>query len=131
MKLIKVRYWSLGSMIEQKLGGRIAEKIGKKAVSLVGGLSLGQLAAYIEQCDLFITNGRGTMRMATALGIPTISLFGPGNYHKFRPLRNNHTVIRHEVSCNLCKQLKNQSLSKQHSHAEDFSGGNVGRPSRN
>ncbi|MAT78493.1 hypothetical protein CMK14_25540 [Candidatus Poribacteria bacterium] len=27
MKLIKVRYWSLGSMIEQKLDGRIAEKI--------------------------------------------------------------------------------------------------------
>ena len=65
MKPIKVRYWSLGSMIEQKLGGRIAEKIGKKAVSIVGGLSLGQLAAYIEQCDISITNGRGTMCMAT------------------------------------------------------------------
>ena len=45
MKLIKVRYWSLGSMVEQKLDGRIAEKIGEKAVSLVGGFSLGQLAA--------------------------------------------------------------------------------------
>ena len=45
MKLIKVRYWSLGSMVEQKLDGRIAEKIGEKAVSLVGGLRLGQVAA--------------------------------------------------------------------------------------
>ena len=64
MKLIKVRYWSLGSMVEQKLDGRIAEKIGEKAVSLVGGLSLGQLAAYIEQCYIFITSDTGTMCMA-------------------------------------------------------------------
>ena len=85
MELIKVRYWSLGRMAGQKLDGRIAEKAG----SLIGGLSLGQLAAYIELCDLFITIDTGPMCMATALDIPTISPFAPGNYHKFRLLRNN------------------------------------------
>ena len=105
VELYQGRILVFGSPAEQKLADGIVEKIGKKAVSLAGELSLGQLAAFIEQCDLFISNDTGPMHMATALGVPTISLFGPGNYHKFRPLEDNHTAIRHEVPCSPCKQF--------------------------
>ena len=54
-------------------------------------------------CDLFIANDTGPMHMATALGIPTICLFGPGNYHKFRPLSGKHIALRYEVACSPCK----------------------------
>ena len=111
VELYQGRILVFGSPAERKLADWIAGKIGKKAVSLAGDLRLGQLAAYIEQCQLFIANDTGPMHMATALGVSTIGLFGPGNYHKFRPLGNNHTVIRHEVPCSPCKQFNNHCQS--------------------
>merc|ERR1711964_90706 len=111
VELYQGRILVFGSPAERKLADWIAGKIGKKAFSLAGDLRLGQLAAYIEQCQLFIANDTGPMHMATALGVSTIGLFGPGNYHKFRPLGNNHTVIRHEVPCSPCKQFNNHCQS--------------------
>ena len=92
-----------GSSTERALSEHIAEQIGSSAKSLAGEFRLGQLAGFIEHCDLFIANDTGPMHMATALGIPTICLFGPGNYHKFRPLSSKHISLRYEVACSPCK----------------------------
>ena len=92
-----------GSSAERTLSEHIAEQIGASAKSLAGEFRLGQLAGFIEHCDLFIANDTGPMHMATALGIPTICLFGPGNYHKFRPLSSKHISLRYEVACSPCK----------------------------
>ena len=92
-----------GSSAERALSEHIAEQIGASAKSLAGEFRLGQLAGFIEHCDLFIANDTGPMHMATALGIPTICLFGPGNYHKFRPLSSKHISLRYEVACSPCK----------------------------
>ena len=92
-----------GSSAERELSEHISEQIGASATSLAGEFRLGQLAGFIEHCDLFIANDTGPMHMATALGIPTICLFGPGNYHKFRPLSGKHIALRYEVACSPCK----------------------------
>ena len=92
-----------GSSTERALSEHIAEQIGSSAKSLAGEFRLGQLAGFIEHCDLFIANDTGPMHMATALGIPTICLFGPGNYHKFRPLSGKHIALRYEIACSPCK----------------------------
>lgn len=40
-------------------------------------LPLSKLIALIETCELFISNDSGPMHLASALGVPTIGIFGP------------------------------------------------------
>ncbi len=59
------------------------EKVGKNAnqniVNAVGALSLMELAALAERCDLFVTTDTGPMHIAAAVGAPIVALFGPTN----------------------------------------------------
>ena len=54
-----------------------------EAISLAGALRIRQLAALIEQCDLFVTNDTGPMHVAAAMHTPTVALFGPGDISAF------------------------------------------------
>lgn len=56
-----------------------------KVIDLVGRLSLKETAAAIKQCQVFISTDSGPMHMASALGVPTIGLFGPTSVRKNRP----------------------------------------------
>ena len=56
---------------------RVFEGMAPHPLIQVKGLSLLQLASVIEGCRLFIGNDSGVSHLASALGIPTIALFGP------------------------------------------------------
>ena len=75
------------------------------AIPFAGNLQIRQLAACIEQCDLFLTNDTGPMHIAAAVGTPTVSLFGPGNHIRFQPLGTTHQTVRYDVPCSPCKQF--------------------------
>ncbi|MFH0911122.1 MAG: glycosyltransferase family 9 protein [Planctomycetota bacterium] len=45
------------------------------------GLRLGELAALAARCDLLVTPDSGLLHLASALGIPTLSLWGSTNPH--------------------------------------------------
>jgi len=74
-------------------------------VKLAGNLTIRQLAALIEKCDVFVTNDTGPMHISVAMKTPTIALFGPGNHVKFQPIGQAHTTIRHDIPCSPCKQF--------------------------
>ena len=75
------------------------------SITFAGNLQIRQLAACIEKCDLFLTNDTGPMHIASAVGTPTVALFGPGNHQRFQPLGEIHRIIRHDVPCSPCKQF--------------------------
>lgn len=70
-----------------------------------GELNIRQFASSIERCNLFISNDTAPMHIAAAVGTPTVALFGPGNHIRFQPLGDIHTINRHDVPCNPCKQF--------------------------
>lgn len=47
--------------------------------------SLTQLAAFMQKMRLYITNDTGTMHLAAAAGVPTLSLFGPTDPAQWAP----------------------------------------------
>ena len=49
----------------------------RSMISLVRGATLVQLAALIERCTLYVGNDSGPMHLASALGVPTVTLYGP------------------------------------------------------
>lgn len=53
-----------------------------------------QLAAVIEQSDLFITNDTGVMHVAGTTSTPQISIFGPTNPFNWAPVGQNKFFLR-------------------------------------
>ena len=102
---------------EIELVNTVSNMMSEQSIPFAGNLQIRQLAACIEKCNLFITNDTGPMHIASAVGTPTVALFGPGDHIRFQPIAENNTVIRHDVPCSPCKQFtekcKNNICMKQ------------------
>ena len=63
-------------------------------VNICGKTKIDELPSIVNDMDLLVTNDTGTMHLAIALGIKTISLFGPTNLNEFGPYQdyNIHRV---------------------------------------
>lgn len=89
-----------GSNAEKDLCERVAAGSGGR--SFAGATAL---AAFIEMtaaCSLFLTNDSGAMHIASALGIQTVTVFGPTNEKATGPLGSASLVIREPVDCAPC-----------------------------
>jgi heptosyltransferase-2 len=58
---------------------RIAAASGRNAFSMAGETTVGELIALLSLCDGFAGNDSGAMHLSSALGIPTVGLFGSTN----------------------------------------------------
>jgi ADP-heptose:LPS heptosyltransferase len=65
-------------------------------------LTLAELAALIARGDLYLGNDSGISHLAAALGIPTLSLFGPSNVKKWRPQGERVRIINRMLECAPC-----------------------------
>ncbi len=66
----------------------------------------GALAALLARAGLFIGNDSGPLHLASALGIPTVGLFGPASPSLTGPRTRKDTCLFHQVECSPCNQLK-------------------------
>jgi ADP-heptose:LPS heptosyltransferase len=64
------------------------------AIDLCGRLSLGEAAACLRRCALFIGNDSGLMHLAAATGIPTLGLFGPTPAEEYGPVGRMTAIAR-------------------------------------
>ncbi|GAJ28992.1 glycosyltransferase family 9 protein [Acidomonas methanolica] len=55
------------------------------AHDLGGGRPVGEVAALLGRCALFVGNDSGLMHLAAASGIPTLGLFGPSKPSEYAP----------------------------------------------
>lgn len=56
-----------------------------EALDLGGDKSLGEVAALLQLCALFVGNDSGLMHLAAAAGTPTLGLFGPSRASEYAP----------------------------------------------
>ncbi|MFC1693829.1 glycosyltransferase family 9 protein, partial [Candidatus Latescibacterota bacterium] len=61
-------------------------------VDILKNVSIGQMAAVIERCDMFISNDTGPMHVSAALGRPTIGIFVSSDFRIYSP-RGKHGRI--------------------------------------
>lgn len=66
--------------------------------------SVRQTMAILNRLDLFVSNDTGPMHIATALGRPTVALFGPGNVVKYGPWGGRARVLTMGLPCSPCPQ---------------------------
>lgn len=72
-----------------------------RVINLAGSTTLLELFAFIQKCDLFLTNDSGPMHAASALGIPLIALFGSTSDATTGPYQGG-TIIHKHVPCSPC-----------------------------
>jgi len=57
------------------------------------------LIEHINSCSIFIGNDSGPIYIASLLGKPTITIYGPTNPEYSRPIGEHHHVIANTIKC--------------------------------
>lgn len=92
-----------GGKKDENLGKEIVDLTNIPIISVCGKFSLEETFALIERLNLLISVDTGITHIASALKIPTIVLFGPGDPRIWRPYGNNHLLIQKDIECIACK----------------------------
>jgi heptosyltransferase-2 len=76
---------------------------GTATINLVGRIGLGDLAAAISQCDVFVTNDSGPMHIAVAREVPTVAIFCATTPELgFYPYSGDAIVVQRQLACRPC-----------------------------
>lgn len=83
---------------------RIPTSTATMLTSLVGKMTLGQLAALIQRANLLVTVDSGPQHLATALGTPMVLLMSAQDYRqRWAPPEDPKVlVLRHDPPCSPC-----------------------------
>lgn len=92
-----------GSGREKDLVEEVVSSMQESALTLAGGTSLRQLAAVISQARLLVSVSTGPMHLASALDVPTVTLYGPTDLRtdcvRFSPYRSATQGVFSPVAC--------------------------------
>ncbi len=92
-----------GSKTERELCDEVARLLnGHQVTNYAGQTTLAQFIDLASGCELFLTNDSGSMHIASALGVPTVAIFGATDDTTTGPTGRNARVVRHPVDCSPC-----------------------------
>lgn len=75
---------------------------GIRCENLAGRTSLGQFIEMAAACRVMMTNDSGAMHIASALGIPTVTVFGATDHVGTGPTGALARIVREPVECSPC-----------------------------
>ncbi len=88
---------------EDNKQAKILSRLDKKRIlDFTGKTTIRQSAAVIGRCDLFITNDSAPMHISSAMGVPTVSIFGPTDPMRLAPLNKNSIAVYSKIRCAPC-----------------------------
>jgi heptosyltransferase-2 len=92
-----------GSQAERALCEEVAALLnGHPVVNYAGQTSLAQFIELAASCELFLTNDSGAMHIASALGVPTVAVFGATDDEATGPTGPLARIVREPVECSPC-----------------------------
>ena len=90
----------VGHGADQPLGRQMRLAMRHASVDLVGQTpNIGQLAALLERCHLYVGNDSGPLHLAAAVGTPVVGLFGPTDPALYGPYRAQGALLAHADAC--------------------------------
>jgi heptosyltransferase-2 len=75
---------------------------GLRCVDLSGKTTLAELIDLMAACDLCLTNDSGPMHIASALGVPTVAVFGSTDAAATGPAGTHSRIVQEQVDCSPC-----------------------------
>lgn len=96
----------LGDQRERVYTEQLLSGFGDAVLNLTGKLSIPEAALVISMSKGLICHDSGLMHVANALDVPLLSLYGPTDYSRTRPLGKQSHVIRLDLDCMPCLAKK-------------------------
>jgi heptosyltransferase-2 len=109
------RFAEAATKLAAGLGGSVAvfgssaentmcEEVARMAAgrNLAGATSLSEFIDMTAACSVFLTNDSGAMHIASALGTPSVTIFGPTDEIATGPLGATARIVREPVECAPC-----------------------------
>ena len=91
-----------GSKEERELCASVTAAIEAPARNFAGETSLAEFIEMAAACRVYLTNDSGAMHIASALGVPTVTVFGATNDVTTGPTGPLARVVREVVECSPC-----------------------------
>jgi len=82
----------VGTADERALAAEVIAHMKRPAANLAGRTSLDELGGVLRRCALLVGNDSGVAHLASAVGTPVVTVFGPFNHHTWRPLGRSVVV---------------------------------------
>jgi lipopolysaccharide heptosyltransferase II len=92
----------IGSPAEMEVSLEVKRQMRNQPIMLTGKTDLAKLVAVLSLVDLLVTNDTGPAHIASALGRPTLVIFGPTNPLTTRPFSPFGEIIREPPDCAPC-----------------------------
>ncbi len=92
----------LGSDKEKDICAKVSDIMNQPSIDLCGQVNLGEAAALVGRCNLFLSNDSGLMHIASALNVPLVAIFGSTNPFATGPRGTWARIVRHQVDCAPC-----------------------------
>jgi heptosyltransferase-2 len=90
-----------GSAAERDLCGAVAAACGGH--NFAGSTTLREFIDLSSACSLCLTNDSGAMHIAAAVGVPSVTVFGPTDETATGPVGLRAQLVRQPVECAPCK----------------------------
>lgn len=94
-----------GTKVEQEMCKAVCTLVtaaGVQCENFAGITTLSRLIEMVAACRLFLTNDSGSMHIASALGVPTVAIFGATDDQATGPTGDWSRVVREPVACSPC-----------------------------
>lgn len=95
----------VGTKNESAIGTSVARDVQSRGVpvtNLVGRTTLAELIDVLAASQALITNDSGPMHLASALGVPTVAVFGATDHLATGPAGASVSIVRVPVDCSPC-----------------------------
>lgn len=97
-----------GTADERHVTERVRKGVdnGVRTLDMTADVDLLTMAGIIERMALFVTCDTGPMHLASAVGTATVAIFGPSLPSRYAPLLKESRVVRIDLPCSPCNQLR-------------------------
>lgn len=95
----------VGSNSEMLLVEQVRDCMEMQPIVAAGRTTLMELAGLLSRCVLFLGGDSGPLHLASALGVPSVSVYGPTDPATNGPLGDRARVVRAGVECSPCYDL--------------------------
>ncbi len=96
-----------GSGADRPLVDRVKQTLAPRPlVDATGDVDLLELAAMLQQLDLFVTGDTGPMHLAYTVGTPVVAVFGPSAPQRYGPLGPSDRIVRVDLPCSPCNRIR-------------------------
>ncbi len=99
-----VRIVLLGDGLERDIADIIVGNMHNRVFDMVGKLRLDDYIGMLSKMDILVANDGGPLHMAVALGLKTVSIFGPVDERVYGPYPpgSSHIVMKKDMECRPC-----------------------------